>query len=75
MSNRTVMTTQVRPRGVNGRWVRRHHHNIGSITHLNITPWVRFGEANTIEIVGNVHERNSEVRRVMLYLYGKERYP
>lgn len=38
---------------VNGTYQRRHHHGIGGITRLNITPYLRVGEENEIEIVGN----------------------
>ncbi len=31
---------------VNGHYVRRHHHRIGTRTSLNITPWIKFGEEN-----------------------------
>lgn len=37
---------------VNGTYVRRHHHGVGGITRLNITPYLRFGQDNEIEIVG-----------------------
>ncbi len=36
---------------VNGRLVRRHHHTIAERGSLNITPFVRFGEENDIELV------------------------
>jgi hypothetical protein len=35
---------------VNGRYIRRHHHMLGPITYLNITPLLRFGEENTLLI-------------------------
>ncbi|MEI8197290.1 MAG: beta-galactosidase trimerization domain-containing protein, partial [Phycisphaerae bacterium] len=36
---------------INGHWVRRFHHLIGKRFQLNVTPWVRFGEDNEIELV------------------------
>jgi hypothetical protein len=35
---------------VNGHWVRRHHHRIGQYTYVNVTPWVKFGQDNRLEI-------------------------
>jgi len=36
---------------VNGRYARRHHHGLGTITNLNLTAWVRCGEENRIEFL------------------------
>jgi hypothetical protein len=36
---------------INGHWLRRFHHQIGDEMELDITPWVRFGERNSIEII------------------------
>lgn len=36
---------------INGHFVRRLHHDVGPITHLNVTPWVQFGRENEIHIV------------------------
>jgi hypothetical protein len=36
---------------INGKLVRRHHHMLGERWSLNLTPFVRFGGANEIEIV------------------------
>ena len=38
---------------VNGRYIRRHHHRFGDRTWLDITPFLRFGEANELILVGN----------------------
>jgi hypothetical protein len=36
---------------VNGRLIRRLHHEVGTITSLNVTPWIKFGQENEIHIV------------------------
>ena len=36
---------------VNGRWVMRLHHEVGTRTYLNVTPWIRFGEENEFHII------------------------
>ncbi|MCF7676499.1 MAG: hypothetical protein K9M97_14210 [Akkermansiaceae bacterium] len=36
---------------VNGRLVRRLHHEVGTVTRLNVTPWIRCGQENEIHIV------------------------
>ncbi len=36
---------------VNGRHVRRHHHFLGDVTFLNLSPWLTAGKANRIEIL------------------------
>ena len=36
---------------INGRLVRRLHHEVGTVTSLNVTPWVKFGQENEIHIV------------------------
>ena len=38
---------------INGRYIRRHHHRFGDRTWLDITPFIRFGEANELILVGN----------------------
>ena len=38
---------------INGRFVLRFRHNLGSEINLNITPWVKFGEDNELILVGN----------------------
>jgi hypothetical protein len=59
---------------VNGHWVRRHHHRLGGVTHLNISPWIRFGERNEIEIVYWEGPDRSEVREVALWFYDPRTY-
>ena len=34
-----------------GRLVRRLHDEVGAVTRLNVTPWIRFGRENEIHIV------------------------
>jgi len=51
---------------VNGTYVRRHHHGVGAITRLNITPYLRFGQSNEIEIVGG---GKGELTSAALWLY------
>jgi hypothetical protein len=36
---------------INGRLVRRLHHEVGTITSLNVTPWIKFGQENEIHLV------------------------
>lgn len=53
---------------INGRWVRRLHHLIGSRFQLNLTPWVRFGEDNEIELVQREPGRG-EIQALQLRCY------
>jgi len=74
---RTVMIRaegRAAPLGViiNGRWLRRHHHFIGDRLEINITPWVRFGESNEIELVGR---SGSSLTAVALRFYDRGTYP
>ena len=52
---------------VNGRYVRRHHHVLGDVTFLNITPWLTPGASNRIEIIGG--GGNAEIKDVALWVY------
>ena len=54
---------------VNGHWIRRHHHRIGGLTHINITPWVKFGQENELEIVSWLGKSRGEVKQIELYFY------
>jgi hypothetical protein len=36
---------------INGRWVRRFYHGVDEHLNLNVTPWVKFGEVNDIQMV------------------------
>jgi hypothetical protein len=51
---------------VNGKLVRRHHHMIGERGTLNITPFLRFGEKNEIELVRWDNPGKGDVRDVFL---------
>jgi hypothetical protein len=57
---------------VNGHWLRRHHHRIGGITHLNITPWIEFGAENEVEIVSWGGASRGTVDNLALYFYGRD---
>jgi hypothetical protein len=60
---------------VNGVWVRRLHHHIGTEFDLNITPWIQFGQSNTIELVCMNGPTTGTVRSVVLNFYSPEKYP
>lgn len=51
---------------VNGHMVRRHHHNLGPVTELNLTPWLRPGAANRIELL--TPDDNVTIDRIELQL-------
>jgi hypothetical protein len=53
---------------VNGRYVRRHHHALGETTFLNITPWLKLGEPNRLEILAG---GRGEVKEAALWVYGE----
>lgn len=59
---------------INGHWLRRHHHMLGTITHLNITPWIKFGKNNEfeIEIVNWYGNGKGQVNELSLYFYDKK---
>ena len=55
---------------VNGNFVRRYHRITADRFQLNVTPWVRFGEENEIELVRHWDEsRGGVVRSVGLNIY------
>ena len=60
---------------VNGHWVRRLHHIIGTRFDLNVTPWVRFGQNNTIELVSMNEPTQGQVKTVRLDFHQPENYP
>jgi len=69
---------------INGRLVRRHHPMIGERWSLNLTPFVRFGEENEIELTkweGSGGEGKSAapgtgtVREVSLGFYDPDTFP
>jgi hypothetical protein len=59
---------------VNGHFVMRHHHDIGSRTVLNITPWVRFGADNEV-ILKRKDPGKAAVHAVRLDYFGAGVYP
>lgn len=65
---------------INGKLVRRHHHMIGERGSLNLTPFIRFGQENEIELVrwGLPPISNAAlpaVRDVFLAFYDPAVYP
>lgn len=58
---------------VNGRYVRRHHHALGETTLLNITPWLKAGQPNEIELL--FPEGKCQIERVGLWAYDAENQP
>ncbi len=56
---------------VNGHYVRRHHHRIGELTRLDVTPWLRSGEENELMLAD--WEENPRhhgwIRQVKLQIY------
>ncbi len=56
---------------INGSMIRRHHHCVGEMTYLNITPWIKPGQSNLIELVRWFGKGKTSVRRVQLYIYDK----
>jgi hypothetical protein len=60
---------------VNGHWVRRFHHLIGTRFDLNVTPWIRFGKTNTIELVSPNDSTQGRVKTVRLDFHQPENYP
>jgi len=56
---------------VNGKLIRRHHHNLGPRCDVDVTAALRFGEDNTIRLEGpeNDPRFNWDVRVVRLDLY------
>jgi hypothetical protein len=60
---------------INGTWVRRHHHNIGDYWDINITPLIRFGESNTIEVSALKGPGSGDVKSIELRFYQEGVYP
>lgn len=60
---------------VNGHYVRRHHHRIGSRASLDITPWIKFGEPNEFVIPCGAANPGVGVKDISLRLYTPGAYP
>jgi hypothetical protein len=58
----------------NGKMCRRHHHIYGPRLDLNITPYLKFGQPNEIEIVANGAGK-VQVRELSLRAYPAGSYP
>jgi hypothetical protein len=58
---------------VNGTWISRFHHHIGSDFDIAITPYLKFGQDNDIVLFGGngPHTLNG----VSLEFYAKDTYP
>lgn len=56
---------------INGKYVRRHHHMVGEITYLNISPWIKPGGKNELELVRWGRAGRTTVKKVQLYIYNK----
>ncbi len=59
---------------INGKWVSRFWQKIGPRFHLNITPWIKFGEENEVELVNSAAGRGN-VEKVSLNFYEAGVYP
>ena len=60
---------------VNGHYVRRHHHRIGTRSSLNITPWIKFGEENEFIIPCGGADPKIGIRTLELRSYTPGEYP
>ncbi|HEY3329888.1 MAG TPA: hypothetical protein VGK19_07705 [Capsulimonadaceae bacterium] len=60
---------------VNGHWIRRHHHMIGNKWALNVTPYIKLGAENTIELVAPGGSGRGRVNAVALEAYLPANYP
>ncbi len=56
---------------VNGRFLRRHHHMMGRLTYLDVTPYVKPGARNDIAIAAwdENPKRGGDVKEVKLFIY------
>jgi hypothetical protein len=52
---------------VNGRYVRRHHHALGDTTFLNLTPWLKPGTSNRLDLLTG--GGRCDIREVSLWVY------
>lgn len=60
---------------INGHWVRRQHHMLGSHWDINISPWVLPGKDNEVELVCWENPGKGEVKSVSLNFYQPGLYP
>jgi len=60
---------------INGAWISRFHHMIGSRFELNITPWVKFGEPNDFELVNSNGSGRGVIQKVSLKFFEPGYYP
>jgi hypothetical protein len=60
---------------INGTLVRHHHHMIGERWSLNLTPFVRFGANNEIELMRWDKSGSGAVREIGLGFYDPDMYP
>lgn len=60
---------------VNGHLVRRFHHLIGSRWQITITPWVKPGERNELELFCWGGAAQGRIRSVRLDFFERNRYP
>jgi len=60
---------------INGRWMRRLHHIIGTRYQLNLTPWIKFGAENEIELIRLNGSGPAKISSVDLRFYPTEQYP
>lgn len=56
---------------INQHYIRRHHHCVGGITYLNISPWIKFGATNEIDLIRWRTSGYMRVDSVKLYFYNK----
>jgi hypothetical protein len=59
---------------INGRLVRRHHHMIGDRWSLNLTPFIRWGQENEIELVRWESSGSGTVREISLGFHDPKVY-
>ncbi|WP_269522689.1 beta-galactosidase trimerization domain-containing protein [Coraliomargarita parva] len=57
---------------VNGHWIMRFHHPVGDAFELDVTPWVKFGAENTIELSSMTYPARGNVSSVELNFYPRD---
>ncbi len=59
---------------VNGHYVRRHHHRIGELTWLDVTPWIRAGAENELTLLpwDNRPDRRGWLREIKFQFYSHQ---